>query len=86
MTSPHQPEAAHDADTVFWRKSSFSTDQGACVEVAPLPKSRIAIRNSNYPHAGVLFFNRAEMNAFIKKVKAGKFDRFALCHRGMGHE
>lgn len=77
MTNPHRPEATHDLDTVPWRKSSFSTDQGACVEAAPLGDGRIAIRNSNHPHAGVVFFTRAELDVWIEEIKAGKFDGFA---------
>ena len=63
-----------------WRISSFSDDGGAnggsCVEVAALPDCRIAVRNSNHPDAGVVYFTRAEMNAWIKGVKAGEFDHF----------
>lgn len=77
MTSPHRPDAAHDLDTAPWRKSSFSTHQGACVEAAPLADGSIAVRNSNRPQAGVVFFTRAEMDAWIKGVKAGEFDDFA---------
>lgn len=78
MTSPHQPAAAHDVATAPWRKSNYSGDQGSCVEAAPLVDGRIAIRNSNHPQAGVVFFTRAELDAWIKDVKAGKFDGFAL--------
>ena len=77
MTSPHRQEAVHELGTAPWRKSSFSTDQGACVEAAPLADGRIAIRNSNHPQAGVVFTTRAEMDAWIKDVKAGRFDGFA---------
>jgi uncharacterized protein DUF397 len=61
-----------------WRKSSFSGDGGSngdtCVEAAALPDGRIAIRNSNHPEAGVTYFTRAEMSAWLKGVKAGEFD------------
>jgi hypothetical protein len=62
-----------------WRTSSFSNGGdagGTCVEVATLLDGRIAVRNSNHPDAGVLFFTRAEMNAWIKGVKASEFDDF----------
>lgn len=74
MTSPHRPEAPQDPDTATWRKSRYSGDEGACVEIAPLADGRIAIRNSNYPSAGVVTFTRAEMDAWINGVKAGEFD------------
>lgn len=63
-----------DLSVAAWRKSSFSNGTGACVEVAPLDDGRIAVRNSNHPEAGVVFFTPAEMDAYIKGVKAGEFD------------
>lgn len=61
-----------------WRKSSFSGDGGTgggnCVEVAPLEDGRIAVRNSNHLEKGAVLFTRAEMDAWIKGVKAGEFD------------
>jgi Domain of unknown function (DUF397) len=62
-----------------WRMSSFSNgsdDDATCVEVAALTDGRIAVRNSNHPDAGVVYFTRAEMDAWIKGVKAGEFDHF----------
>jgi hypothetical protein len=61
-----------------WRKSSFSGDQGSCVETAMLPDGRVAVRNSNHPEAGTLFFTPLEMDAWIKGVKAGEFDDLAI--------
>lgn len=69
--------AMPDLSTVAWRKSSFSNATGSCVEVAPLADGRIAVRNSNHPEAGVVLFTRAEMDAYIKGVKAGEFDDLA---------
>jgi Domain of unknown function (DUF397) len=63
---------------VQWRKSSYSTGGsnggGDCVETAALPDGRIAVRNSNHPEAGVVYFTRAEIDAWLKGVKAGEFD------------
>ncbi|WP_344423063.1 DUF397 domain-containing protein [Amycolatopsis minnesotensis] len=63
---------------VTWRKSSYTDDDpgngSTCVEAAALPDGRIAIRNSNHPDAGVTYFTRAEMSAWLKGVKAGEFD------------
>ena len=69
--------AAPDLATAQWRTSSFSADNGVCVEVAALPDGRIAVRNSNHPEDGVVLFTRAEMNAWIHGVKAGEFDDLA---------
>ncbi|MGH3804914.1 MAG: DUF397 domain-containing protein [Pseudonocardiaceae bacterium] len=65
---------------VQWRTSSFSNGldpTSTCVEVAALPDGRIAVRNSNHPDAGAVLFTRAEMDAWIKGVKAGEFDGLA---------
>lgn len=63
-----------------WRKSSFSGGANGggdrCAEVAALPDGRIAVRNSRRPEDGVVFFTRAEIDAWIKGVKAGEFDDF----------
>ena len=68
MSSPLQLAAAS------WRISSFSGNNGTCVQVATLPDGRIAVRNSNHPDAGVVLFTAAEMTAWIHGVKAGEFD------------
>jgi hypothetical protein len=61
-----------------WRKSSFSGSgdkgSGNCVEVAELIDGTIAVRNSNRPEAGVVFFTRTEIAAWINGCKAGEFD------------
>jgi|AntDryMetagUQ889_1029465.scaffolds.fasta_scaffold03053_4 hypothetical protein len=74
MTSDRQDSTSHELDAAPWRKSSFSGDQGACVETAPLADGRIAVRNSSDREAGTVFFTRAEMDAWIKGCKAGEFD------------
>jgi hypothetical protein len=61
-------------DDLAWRKASFSADQGACVELAPLPDGRVAVRNSNHPDAGTVLFTRREMDAWVQGAKAGEFD------------
>ncbi|MGH3975066.1 MAG: DUF397 domain-containing protein [Pseudonocardiaceae bacterium] len=66
-----------DLSTAAWRTSSFSNGTGECVEVALLDDGRTAVRNSNHPEAGVVLFTRAEMDAWIKGVKAGEFDDLA---------
>jgi hypothetical protein len=62
---------------IQWRTSSFTEtfgNGGTCVEVGALPDGRIAVRNSNHPEAGAVFFTHAEMAAWIQGVKAGEFD------------
>jgi hypothetical protein len=59
---------------VAWRKSSYSTNGGNCVEVAPLPDGRIAIRDSKDPDGPKLYFTRSEFAAFRHGIAAGEFD------------
>jgi hypothetical protein len=66
-----------DLSTAAWRKSSFSNAGGNCVEIASLRDGSIAVRNSNQPEAGVVFFTPTEMDAWIKGCKAGEFDGLA---------
>lgn len=64
-----------------WRKSSFSgsggNGGGDCVEVAPLADGQVAVRNSKHREAGHVVFTRAEIDAWLRGVKAGEFDDLA---------
>ncbi|MDQ2707899.1 MAG: DUF397 domain-containing protein [Actinomycetota bacterium] len=62
---------------VRWIKSSFSGDNGSCVELAALDEDRVGVRNSNRPQAGTVMFTRAELAAFLAGAKAGEFDHLA---------
>jgi hypothetical protein len=59
---------------IHWRISSFSGNNGTCVEVAALPDGHIAVRNSSHPDSTVTVFTRTEMNHWINGIKAGEFD------------
>jgi Domain of unknown function (DUF397) len=59
---------------IHWRISSFSGNNGTCVEVAALPDGHIAVRNSTHPDGTVTLFTRTEMNHWINGIKAGEFD------------
>ena len=41
----------YDARSLAWYKSSYSSENGACVEVAQVPGGRVAVRDSKV-HAG----------------------------------
>lgn len=57
-----------------WIKSSFSTHNGNCVEVAGLAGGTIRVRDSKNPRGGVLNFTTANWDAFIGGVRTGEFD------------
>lgn len=65
--------ATSDPSMIHWRVSSFSGNNGTCVEVAALPDGHIAVRNSTHPEGATILFNRAEMNHWINGIKAGEF-------------
>jgi hypothetical protein len=67
---------AADPD-LHWRKSSFSGNNGACVEVAALPDGRVAVRDSKDPLGSALVFTRAEIGAWMRGIRAGEFDDLA---------
>lgn len=58
-----------------FRKSSLSTDHGACVEVADLRDGRHAVRHSRYPNGEVLVFSPEEWDAFLGGVARGEFGK-----------
>ena len=58
-----------------WRKSSISNSQGACVELAKVGESEVAMRNSRNPDGPALIYTRAEIAALIEGVKLGVADR-----------
>ncbi|HET9118385.1 MAG TPA: DUF397 domain-containing protein, partial [Pseudonocardiaceae bacterium] len=63
-----------DPSVIHWRTSSFSGNNGTCVEVAALPRM----------YAIALFrrrrdlFTRAEMNRWLNSTKTGEFDNPTL--------
>jgi len=58
--------------------SSFSGNNGTCLEVAALPDEHIAVRNSKHPDDGTILFTpaeiNAEINAWISGTKSTRFD------------
>lgn len=57
-----------------WRKSSFSADTGACVEVAE-EGDWVLLRESDDPDV-VVRTTRRKLRAFLEGAKAGEFDDF----------
>ena len=65
---------SENTEITRWRKSSYSGANGNCVEFAPCGADAVAVRNSRDPEGAVLFFDRAEMGAFLAAVKDGELD------------
>ncbi|MBP2707273.1 DUF397 domain-containing protein [Microbispora sp. RL4-1S] len=65
---------ASDARDVAWWKSSRSSNNGMCVEVARLADGQVGVRDSKDRDGRVLVFTPAEWDAFLGGVKDGEFD------------
>ncbi|MFI6452154.1 DUF397 domain-containing protein [Streptosporangium amethystogenes] len=58
---------------IAWRKSSYSTDGGNCVEVARAD-NRYLVRDSKDPDGAMLSFSPGDWTVFLGRVKTGDFD------------
>jgi hypothetical protein len=59
-----------------WRKSTYSGNNGGCVEIAELDDGQVAVRDTKHDgHGPVLIFTPHEWDCFIQGAKAGEFDR-----------
>ncbi|MFB6962146.1 DUF397 domain-containing protein [Streptomyces sp. NPDC056309] len=56
--------------TKTWTKSSYSTGNGACVEVKSPVVAAMAVRDSKVPTGPVLGFRADTWNTFVASVKA----------------
>ncbi|HEY7432936.1 MAG TPA: DUF397 domain-containing protein [Streptosporangiaceae bacterium] len=65
---------ADEIHAARWRKSSVSNPSGCCVELAELPGSQVAIRNSRDKSGPALVYGRAELAAFLRDLRDGKID------------
>ncbi len=59
-----------------WRKSSWSAQDGNCVEVAQLAGGNIGVRQSedSGPGRPTLIFAHEEWDLFLLDINVGKFD------------
>ncbi len=63
----------HDPTAAVWRKSTRSSSQAACVEVAGLDGG-CAVRDSKDPAGPMLRFTAAAWSAFTRGIRTGEFD------------
>ncbi|MBI3689035.1 MAG: DUF397 domain-containing protein [Actinobacteria bacterium] len=67
--------SAPDLSRARWRKSTYSGNNGGCVEVAFLDGGQVAVRDTKQLGQGpVLVFTPPEWDAFLKGAKAEEFD------------
>jgi hypothetical protein len=62
-----------DLTSAEWRKSSYSTNNGNCVEVARNLPAVVAVRDSKNPDGPALVFTAYEWRAFVSGARAGEF-------------
>jgi hypothetical protein len=71
-----------DISYAVWRKSSLSTNDGACVEVAVVNgasrsmnrQRRVVVRDSKNPTGRNLIFTPEVWDSFLAGVRHGRFD------------
>ncbi|MEU6754967.1 DUF397 domain-containing protein [Streptomyces sp. NPDC046685] len=60
---------------VAWRKSSYSTNGGNCVEVGEGMSRVVPVRDSKDPHGPALMFEPSAFTSFVSAVTQGEFDQ-----------
>ena len=61
-------------DGAVWRKSERSNSQGACVELARLDSTTVAMRTSRDPKGTALIYPADAVRAMVSALRAGDFD------------
>lgn len=62
-------QSSDDRESLSWRKSSKSANNGYCVEVARLGGGQVAVRDSKDARGPVLSFSPAAWQSFVSAVR-----------------
>ena len=62
--------ASPDFTAARWRRSSYSMQQGECVEVSPVGDV-IGVRDSKHPAGPVLVFRRSAFGPLLQSLRNG---------------
>jgi len=65
--------SANELSAVQWRKSTYSTNGGDCIELGEGIPGAAPIRDSKDPEGPALFFGLDAFAAFVTAVKQGEF-------------
>jgi hypothetical protein len=66
--------SAPDLSALRWIKSSYSANNGDCVEIAAITGA-VAARDSKNPGGHALVFGPAAFGSFLHGIRSGAFDR-----------
>ena len=68
----HGDRIGADLTHAGWRKSSWSTYNGNCVEVAPLRGGLVGVRDSKDREGPVLIVDGAAWRSFLTQIRHGR--------------
>ncbi|MFF8768673.1 DUF397 domain-containing protein [Kitasatospora sp. NPDC015120] len=62
-----------DLRSAAWRKSSYSAQQGQCVEVMIGSSGQVPVRDSKDPEGPALAYSTDAWQSFVAAVRVGEF-------------